>query len=223
MTPAENVRPVMSFGTWSTNAELIEDCATLGYLRDDWLILDPTHGEGTFWKRWRPARLTACDLDPAKSPLGRSVDFTDLPWADRSFDAVVFDPPYKLNGTPDADIDERYGVHQPTRWQDRMQLIRKGLVECARVLSDGYLLLKCQDQVCSGRKRWQTDEFTTLAADLGLGKVDRFDFPTYRPQPNGRRQVHSRTNSSTLLVFKRGWWTSDVQPSDGQGGGDDAS
>jgi hypothetical protein len=204
------VAPVMAFGDRQDNGVLIEDCASLGYLRADWATLDPTYGEGTFWKRWRPDHLVGCDLDPTRSPIGRAVDFTELPWDDRSFDAVVFDPPYKLNGTPDEAIDQRYGVHLPTRWQDRMALIRRGLEECARVLGDGYLLVKCQDQVCSGRVRWQTDEFTKHAETLGLGKVDRLDFPSYRPQPNGRRQVHARRNTSSLLVFKRGWWTSDL-------------
>lgn len=33
------------------------------------------------------------------------------PWPDRSFQAVAYDPAYKLNGTPTAQKDERYGVH----------------------------------------------------------------------------------------------------------------
>lgn len=214
---AEFARPVMAFGEWPSNAELIADCARLGYLHAGWRTLDPTYGHGTFWKLWRPDDLVACDLDPAKSLIGRAVDFTALPFPDRYFDAVVFDPPYKLNGTPDEAIDQRYGVHEPTRWQDRMALCRRGIEECARVLGEGYLLVKCMDQVCSGRKRWQTDEFTKHAERCGLGKVDRFDFPTYRPQPNGRRQIHARCNTSSLLVFQRGWWTSDLSDhSDGE-------
>lgn len=203
------VAPVMAYGDWQNNGEMIEDCARLGYLQIGWRVLDPTYGLGTFWKLWRPVALTACDLDKTKSPVGDSVDFTALPWADRSFDAVVLDPPYKLNGTPDPAIDARYGTDTPTRWQDRMALIRAGITECARVLGDGYLLLKCADQVCSGKVRWQTDEFTETARSCGLGKVDRLDFPSYRPQPDGRAQVHARRNTSTLLVFKRGWSSSD--------------
>lgn len=195
---------VMAYGTWATNAELIRDVATLGYLREGWWTLDPTYGEGTFWKLWRPKVLTATDLDPLRAPDG-VVDFTAMPWDRGAFDAVVFDPPYKLNGTPDPILDQRYGVHRYTRWQDRMDLIRAGLDECARVLGEGYLLVKCQDQVCSGKVRWQTDEVTNHLARLGLGKVDRFDFPSYRPQPNGRRQVHARRNTSSLLVFQWGY------------------
>jgi hypothetical protein len=198
--------PVLAFGDWATNAELIGDCVRLGYLRAEWRTLDPTFGLGTFWKQWWPDDLVACDLDPSKSPIGYPVDFAqpDLPWPDRSFDCVVIDGPYKLNGTPDETVDERYGIHVPTRWQDRMALLRRMLDQGARLLGDHYLLFKCQDQVCSGKVRWQTDEFTDHARSLGLRKVDRFDYRTWRPQPTGRRQVHAARNTSQLLVFKRG-------------------
>jgi hypothetical protein len=202
---------VLAISQWKSNAELIADVARLGYLRKDWCTLDPTFGLGNFWTEWVPDCLIGTDIDPRFSPWqDKSVDFRQIPWPDRYFDAVVFDPPYKLNGTPDPAIDERYGVHEPTRWQDRMALIRDGLTECARVLGEGFLLLKCQDQVCSGKMRWQTYEFTKHAEGCGLGLVDRFDFLSYRPQPNGRRQVTARHNASQLLVFKRGWKSSDL-------------
>lgn len=196
---------ILAIDKWATNADLIADCATLGYLGDR-RTLDPTYGYGTFWQKFRPSDLTASDLDPAKSPIGYSVDFTRLPWEDGEFHDVVFDGPYKLNGNPsDTDgVDERYGVHRYTDWRDRMGLLEAGVKECARVCS-GFLLVKCQDQVCSGKVRWQTDILTAAVAGAGFGKVDRLDFLSYRPQPNGRRQVHARRNASTLLVFKRGW------------------
>lgn len=191
---------VLAITKWADNAEMIEDVATLGYL--DGRVLDPTYGEGNFWTRWKPKDLTASDLNPKKSPIGYSVDFTNMPWANRSFDVVVFDPPYKLNGTPDPDRDEKYGVHEYTRWQDRMNLIIDGVVECCRV-ADKYVLVKCQDQVSSGKIRWQTDDVTTAAKACGFEKVDRLDFLSYRAQPNGRSQKHAHRCSSQLLVFKR--------------------
>lgn len=194
---------VLAIQKWKSNAELIAACAELGYLRTEWATLDTTYGHGTFWKLWRPEVLVGCDIDEAKSPYGFSVDFTKLPWGDGEWDAVVFDPPYKLNGRPDPAIDARYGVAERSTWQDRMRLIIDGAVECSRVLGDGYLLVKCQDQVVSGHKVWQTDEVTRILYCQGLMKVDRFDLLSYRPQPEGRRQVHAHSCSSQLLVFKR--------------------
>lgn len=194
---------VLAAGPWANNAELILDVRRLGYLDDSMVILDPTFGLGRFWTLWTPPLLIASDLDPAKSPTGESVDFTALPHADESVDAVVLDPPYKLNGTGGSHpSDAGYGVANTVRWQDRHGLIRDGITDAARVLRfGGHLLLKCQDQVCSGRVRWQTDEFTGHAESIGLRKVDRFDLASYRPQPSGRRQLHARRNYSTLLAF----------------------
>lgn len=190
---------ILAYAKRASNAELIAEVAQLGYLRPEWLTLDPTYGYGTFWKQWRPDRLVACDLDPSKSELG-PVDFTALPFRSQAFDAVVFDPPYKLNGTPSAP-DERYGVHVPARWQDRMQLICDGISECLRV-ARRVGLIKCQDQVVSGEVRWQTRIFADHAEAQGFRLVDRLDLLGHRPQPEGRRQVHARRNSSTLLIFE---------------------
>lgn len=189
---------------WKTNAEMIRDAVVpLGYLADDFVTYDPTYGSGGFWKLWRPRPgfLWFSDKNPEVATDVIPVDFTAMPWPDRHFDAVVFDPPYKLNGTPGHPSDERYGVHNKMRWQDRMQLIRDGLTECIRV-SNRYVLLKCQDQVCSGAVRWQTDEFTRHAETLGAKKVDRFDKLGGIAQPGDRRQVHVHANYSTLLVFQ---------------------
>lgn len=195
---------VRAYNDWPTNGHLIADVAKLGWLRDDDRVLDVTYGMGVFWKVWQPKTLIGCDIDPDKSPFGRSVDFTALPWNLPMFDAVVFDPPYKLNGTPDEAVDARYGVAETSTWQDRMELIRAGCVECARVSKD-RLLVKCQDQVSSGRVRWQTDLVTDTV--LGLGgwrKADRFDMTgTSRPQPGDRKQKHAHGRPSTLLVFQR--------------------
>lgn len=198
--------PVMAYGSWATNAELIVDVVRLGYLRPEWVTWDATFGEGTFWRLWRPDSLIGTDLDPAKSDkiLG-PVDFTNAPWKDRSFDCVVLDAPYKLNGKPDPVVDTRYGVHERRSRDQRLTLLVDGVAECARVVDEGFLLVKCMDQVEGGKVRWQTDLVTEKAKACGLGKVDRFDIASYRPQPSGRSQIHARRNASTLLVFKRGW------------------
>lgn len=201
-----NGEPILASGAWRNNAELMLDVRELGYLSDDQAILDPTFGLGRFWSLWHPRGLVASDLDPEKSPVGTAVDFTNLPHADATFDAVVLDPPYKLNGTGGSHpSDAAYGVALAgVAWQDRHAMIRLGISEAARVLKKtGVLLLKCQDQVCSGAVRWQTDEFTAHAEEVGLRKIDRFDLASYRPQPPGRRQVHARRNTSTLLVFRK--------------------
>lgn len=194
----------MAIDKWPSNAELIADCFELGYLSDEWLTLDCTFGEGVFHKVRSPKRLIATDKDPYKSLFGSSVDFRYLPFKDRAFDCVIYDGPYKLQGTSnETNMDERYGTKETVRWQDRMQLLHDGFEECARVLGNGFLLAKCQAQVCSGAVRWQDVEYINHGYELGLDLVDRFDILSYRAQPDGRSQVHARRNHSTLLIFKR--------------------
>lgn len=182
---------------YKSNAHLIAACAELGYLQREWLTLDPTYGKGTFWKAWRPDMLLREDIETGQ-------DFTAMPYVEGFFDAITFDPPYKLNGTPTQGVDSRYGVGEYSSWQDRIALMKRGQKECARVLKKGgYLLTKCQDQVVSGKKVWQTDIMTNQAAHDGLTKVDRLDMlTTPRPQPHSR-QCHSRTNYSTMLIFQK--------------------
>lgn len=199
---------ILAVNDWATNGYLIADVAEL-YLSKEMKILDPTYGLGTWWTQWFPAErnLTATDLDKDKSPWGRSVDFRNMPWVTHTFDCVAFDPPYKLNGTPDLAIDERYGVHTVKTWQQTHKLIKDGLLECSRVLKvGGILLLKCMDQVCSGQIRWQTDEFTIYAAlNCDLKKIDRFDMlGKHRKQPmEGREQRHAHGRGSTFIVFRK--------------------
>lgn len=187
---------------WPTNAHMMVDCVRLGYLRKEWRTLDPTYGLGNFWTLWQPEVLHKSDKYTATMGVNDD-DFRNLKWTDASFDAVVFDPPYKLNGTP-SKSDKTYGVQVPTRWQDRLLLMAQGLSECARVLKPkGFLLVKCMDQVVSGKVVWQTDLMTARARVCGLDKVDRLDFLTDpRPQPH-TRQIHARRNYSTLLVFRK--------------------
>lgn len=200
---------VLSATAWPTNADMIADVAKLGYLRKEWITLDPTYGLGTWWRKWKPNMLWACDLHPHPEdevgyPVHR-VDFRWLPFPADTYDAVVFDPPYKMNGTPTPDVDDRYGVGKPTSWKDRLVLMQQGLKECFRVCRPGgYVLAKCQDQVVSGRVVWQTNMLADLALDKGHKYVDRLDMLRHRPQPAGRRQVHAHRNYSTLLIFEKG-------------------
>ena len=195
---------VMAIGNWNNNAEMIESCADLGYLRDEVRTLDPTYGLGRFWSNWKPGELVGCDIDPERSPIGYSVDFREMPFDDGEFGQVVLDGPYGLRGTPTMASDAAYGLVDNMAWQDRMRLCIDGITECVRVLSPGgTLLVKCQDQVCSGQVRWQTREFADHAEALGCRLVDMLHLVSYRPQPEGRRQVHARRNYSTMLVLRR--------------------
>lgn len=201
----EPAGPVMAIGGQS-NADLIEACYQLGYIGDDDTVLDPTYGLGRWWSKRTPTRLVGCDIIAERSPIGVSIDFRDFKISDGCYDVVAFDPPYKLNGTGGSHpSDEGYGVDGAYQsWQSKHELIRDGMTECTRVLKvGGILLLKCQDQVCSGHVRWQTKEFWAHATTIGLDLEDELLLPSYRAQPEGRSQKHARRNYSTLQVYRK--------------------
>ena len=187
------------------NADLMVDCARLGYL--DGLVVDVTYGLGRFWTKHRPDLFFAYDLDPARAVDGvERADCRHLPLHDRSVDTVVFDPPYKLNGTSTgkgaAASDAAYGVagrYVPAA--ERHALLLDGTSEALRV-ARRYVLVKCQDQISSSRYHPQTFLVWRHAVTRGAGLVDLIHVVGGRPQPPGRRQVHSSRNYSSLLVFE---------------------
>jgi len=196
---------IYAFGTRSNNAQLVADLVELGYIDLSQPILDPTYGYGRWWKDVQPEALTGCDIQPELSPYGRSVDFTDMPFEDGEFDAVLFDPPYKLNGSSHGFAnDASYGVgnKKPVSIQNRYQLIFDGMSECARV-SSRSLIVKCQDQVSSGKVQWQSRTFADYGESLGFRLADMLFVSGSRKQPAGRRQIHARRDYSTALVFLR--------------------
>lgn len=186
--------PVIAAHSWPTNAHLIADAAELGYL--DGTVLDTTYGDGNFWTEWKPEVLVTNDLHKLAD---HAWDYR-TPWTGDQYDTVVYDPPYKLRGTPSQPaFDTQYGIEKPMRWQDIMDDIRIGAENCYPIARK-YLLVKCKDQVVSGAVRWQTNMVTTAIGIEHL--VDRFDYlNTPQPQPTGRRQIHASRNYSTLLVF----------------------
>ena len=192
---------ILSATKWANNSELIADCRKLGYLGDSHLTLDATYGKGNFYKKYRPTKLIAGDRF---TPAPIRMSFMSLPFADKTFGRVVYDPPYKLNGRPDEFVDAPYGVQTYMPWQERMRIMVMGMYECCRVTArKGLLLAKCMDQVVSGQVRFQTDMLTKVAVDCGFRKVDELLFLRQpREQPH-LRQVHSSRNYSVLMVFER--------------------
>lgn len=195
--------PVRAAHNWPSNAEMIAEVARLGYLNGH--VMDCTYGRGVFWKVFKPEKLTAHDLKLD------GVDFRDLPHPDGAFDTSVIDGPYKLNGTG-SNPDIRYGVDLYASWQGRHALICLGMTECARVtIPRGYVLVKCQAQVCGGAIRWQDRIFADHGESIGLTLVDRFDLlGKGRKQPERTRkdgkpsvQLHAYGRPSTLLVMRK--------------------
>lgn len=201
--------PILAAYPWKSNAELIEACAKLGYIGSN--VLDPTWGRGTWWKNYTPESLTLADRI-----LDEDYDFTLMPWDANTFDTVAFDPPYVSAGgretTTLGEYHNRYGMDKAKKTPKQVQhVINVGLAECTRVVKTrGFVLVKCQDYISSG-KFWNGTYLTQRFAIeiLRLEQVDRLDMITNpRPQPAERNgivsaQQHARRNLSTMFVFRK--------------------
>ena len=119
------------------------------------LVLDACCGSKMFWFDHHDSRAMFMDIRSEKHELvdsssrgGKRVlvvnpdiiaDFTLLPFADKSFPMVVFDPPHLTNNGKSGWMAKKYGK-LPKDWRD---VIRQGFAECFRVLKpEGTLIFK---------------------------------------------------------------------------------
>jgi hypothetical protein len=176
------------------------------YIKDNEIVADVTYGRGVFWKNVDMERISLLktDLITVQPP----IDFRNLPYGDCTIDHVVFDPPYMH--TPGKPIvDERYQNSATTAKMyhaDIMsELYGKGIGEGYRVLKeDGYIFVKCQDEIESGFQRWSHIEIYNIAINMGFYGKDLFILkPPSTPGIQNKNQKHARKNHSYLWVFQK--------------------
>ena len=124
----------------------------------DKLILDVTCGDRTIWFQKNEPHTIYCDKrrEEWEGDFGITLradgkqkhrhlvidpdvqcDFTDLPFPDKSFSLVVFDPPHIENLSTTAWMRKSYGSLDG----DWKPMIHKGFKECMRVLKPGGVLV----------------------------------------------------------------------------------
>jgi hypothetical protein len=115
------------------------------------LILDPASSMRAFYFDKQDNRVVFGDIREDETHLltnGQTItikpdevmDFRAIPYADESFQCVVFDPPHMLGLSEKSWMRKKYGVLQDDTWQND---IRQGFAECFRVLkTNGTLIFK---------------------------------------------------------------------------------
>ena len=77
------------------------------------------------------------------------ADFRAIPFPDKSFKLVVFDPPHLISAGENSWLAKKYGVLKATWRQD----IKQGFDECMRVLEDyGVLVFKWSEEQISQKE-----------------------------------------------------------------------
>ena len=187
------------------NSELIKEAAEL-YLRPGMVISDPTYGRGVFWKKIDLSKYKFLASDIETCPKA-AYDFRKLPYEDKSIDAVVFDPPY-VHNPGDMLVNDNYKNKETTKGfyhDDIKKLYFEGMCEAERILKDeGFLWIKCKDEIESGFQRWSHIELYNLALKLGFYAKDLFIL-TQKIDPviQIKIQLHARKNHSYLWIFKK--------------------
>jgi len=191
------------------NADVLRDVLQL-YAEQESVILDMTYSTGRFWLgEWsKTYDIWTNDVDPACN-TDFHFDLRAIELPDESFDMVVLDPPYavRTTGERSAASHERYGYGGLTSIVSspgNIELYKGGAEEAARLLRrDGILLMKCQDEIESGKFR---------PHHLTLCSLDKFRlediFIVVRPDkpmwdPKWKRQHHARKNHSYLIVHRK--------------------
>lgn len=181
-----------------TNADLLPEVFKI-WIEDGWRVADVTFGRGTFWQKIDASKYRTFFTD-----LTDGVDFRKLPYADASMEAVILDPPYMHGGsTVKTSINDLYR-NQNGSHASVIRLYAGGILESARVLMrGGILMVKCQDEIESGRQRLSHVEIVSLLQILGFSVMDIFVLvQTGIPAMRVDYQKSARKNHSFLIVAK---------------------
>lgn len=111
------------------------------------MILDMCCGSRMFWFDRGNPDVVFCDIrrgeyvHPDRTIIVEPdviADFRQLPFADATFDLVVFDPPHLTRAGTGSWMRHKYGVLSKDTWPDD---IRRGFAEGFRVLKNGCPLI----------------------------------------------------------------------------------
>lgn len=108
-------------------------------------ILDATCGPKGMWYQKKHPYVTF--MDERNGMYGNYKiqpdvvsEWKDMPFADNTFDMVVFDPPHIIQNSDNGNMVQEYGRLSPATWSSVLQ---NGIEQCFRVLKqDGFFVLK---------------------------------------------------------------------------------
>lgn len=195
---------------WSgTDAELLELMLDFYPHRTPKKILDATVNKGRFWVgSTRP--VTGLDIDPAHKPdfVG---DNCDMPFEDKSFDVVVYDPPHIPNQGKDKskDFNTRFGLVLKSSLQQGYNfshMYPAFVTEAYRVLKpQGVMFCKIADYVHGHRFQWAHIALIEAAAVVGFTACDCIVKLRKGPiiDPKWKKAHHARRQHCYWLIFRK--------------------
>jgi SAM-dependent methyltransferase len=189
--------------------ELIEKLLLFYPRRNPRRILDATVNGGRFW-RGSKRRVIGLDIEFSHRPT-IAADNTRMPFADDSFDVVVYDPPHIPNQGKDnkKDFNTRFGLGARSSKEmgySFSHTFPPFVKEAHRVLRpEGILLAKITDYVHHHRYQWAHVELVRAAASVGFQPCDCIIKIRKGPiiDPKWKVAHHSRRQHCYWLVFRK--------------------
>jgi len=195
---------------WSgDDALLLEEMLKFYPRRRPKRILDSTFGGGRFWRESK-RRIIGMDITVRCHPsvIGNNMG---MPFRDKVFDVVVYDPPHVPNQGKDKskDFNARFGLGVRSPKENGYTFSHTFppfLTEAYRVLKrEGVLLCKITDYIHHHRYQWAHLELIQAAAKIGFVACDCIVKIRKGPivDPRWKTAHHSRRQHSYWLVFRK--------------------
>ncbi len=192
-----------------TDAELLEVMLTFYPRRQPKGILDATVNIGRFW-RGSKRKIIGIDINPAFRPTV-VADNSRMPFADKTFDVVVYDPPHIPNQGKDVqkDFNTRFGLTLRSTKENGYSfthMFPPFVAEAFRVLKpEGILFCKITDYIHNHRYQWAHLELINVVKSVGFCPCDCIIKLRKGPivDPKWKVAHHARRHHCYWIVFRK--------------------
>jgi hypothetical protein len=147
------------------------------YSRPEGIVVDVTSNARRMWKKLDTSGVIFCDISPSVHP-DVVADFRQLPFADNSISAIVFDPPHlPMAAGTDKSLPHfvrNYGLSRSVHADNISSFFIPFLLEANRVLKDdGLVFAKLADFVHNHKYQWSLVDWVNAVRSVdGLTPTD---------------------------------------------------
>lgn len=202
------------------SSQCVQDIFSLHFPRAG-SVLDTTWGKGRFWDWQHNLDVVGCDVD-TQSGAKINCDYRSLPFTEKSFDVLVFDPPFiftpginRIIGTkrfftggepvgPEQRTWSKQLIAKPTNPADLLAHTQRIIEQAVKISRQG-LVIKGQDLIVN-KADWWSYNTMKIAEDVGIGlPADLLiqHSPSYRMRdPRWKNQYHFRRSHCLYLIWK---------------------
>lgn len=205
----DSYAPLDSIWYGEEDAELLEQLLCFYPHSEPRLILDATINGARFW-RGSSRVVIGLDIDPHHAPTICGNNRA-MPFRDRVFDVVVYDPPHIPNQGRDRqkDFNTRFGLGARSAKEHGYSFAHTYpdfMAEAWRVLIDGGVLLcKIADYVHNHRYQWAHVDLIRAGQDAGFTACDCIIKVRKGPiiDPKWKTAHHSRRQHAYWIIFRK--------------------